>query len=81
MAAQLAQLLADSDVDELREIVARWTKTAASDRERRHYADLGARLVELKGALAEQPVQPTREELEMALTLMMKLAAEGGHAR
>ncbi len=81
MAAQLAQLLAESDLDELREIVARWKKTAASDRERRHYEDLGARLIELKSALAEQAVQPTREELETALAMMMKLAAQAGHAR
>ena len=35
-------------------------------------------MVELKQALASAPVQPTQEELEQALTLMLKLAAESG---
>jgi hypothetical protein len=38
--------------------------------------EFGARLIELKQALAEAPAQPTIEELETALTLMLKLAAE-----
>jgi hypothetical protein len=80
MARQLAQLLSSSDLDELEEVIAEWKKTAPGERMRRHYADLGARLVELKAALASAPVQPTREELEVALTLMMKLAAEKGGA-
>ena len=75
MAKQLAKLLADSDLDELREIVAEWRQTAPSDASRRHYEDLGARLIELKSALSEQAAQPTREELELALTMMMRLAA------
>jgi len=76
MAKQLAKLLADSDLDELREIVAEWRQTAPTDASRRHYDNLGARLIELKSALASAPSQPTREELELALTMMMKLAAE-----
>jgi hypothetical protein len=76
MAQQLAQLLADSDLDELREIVARWRASAPTERARRHYDDLGARLVELKAALSQSPVPPTREELESALTMMLRLAAE-----
>jgi hypothetical protein len=78
MAGQLAQLLAESDLDELREIIARWKATAPDERSRRMYDDLGARLVELKAALAEQPVQPTRAELETALTMMLKLAEQHG---
>ena len=50
MAAQMARLLAGSELDELREIVKRW--------------------------VAEAPVQPTREELEQALTMMLRLAAQ-----
>ena len=76
MAKQLAKLLADSDLDELREIVAEWRKTAPTEAMRKHYDGLGGRLIELKSALASAPVAPTREELEVALTMMMKLAAE-----
>jgi hypothetical protein len=76
LARQLAQLLAGSDEAELREVVARWKSTAVTDAEKRHYADLGARLVELKAALATAPTPPTRAELETALALMMKLARE-----
>ncbi len=78
MARQLAQLLASSDLDELKEVVAAWTRTAGDERSRRQYADLGARLLELKAALAQAPTPPTREELELALGMMMKLAAERG---
>jgi hypothetical protein len=76
MARQLAKLLAESDLDELREIVAEWRRTAPDDATRRHYDALGGRLIELKSALAANPVQPTREELEVALAMMMRLAAE-----
>jgi hypothetical protein len=76
MARQLAKLLADSDLDELREIVEEWRKTAPDAATRKQYDALGARLIELKSALAESPTQPTRDELEVALMMMMKLAAE-----
>jgi hypothetical protein len=78
MAAQLAQLLAGSDLDELREVVARWRQTAASERERKHYDELGSRLIELKQELTRAKVPPTREELEAALQLMLRLAAQHG---
>jgi urease accessory protein UreF len=78
MAAQMAQLLVGSDLDELREIVKRWVAEAPTEGTRRQYQEFGARLVELKHALAEAPTQPTIEELETALTLMLKLAAESG---
>jgi len=35
-----------------------------------------SRLVELKQELARTPVQPTREELESMLTMMLRLAAQ-----
>jgi hypothetical protein len=76
MAAQMAQLLAHSDLDELREIVKRWVAEAPTGNQRRIYENFGARMVELKHALAEAPVQPTREELETALTMMLRLAAQ-----
>ncbi|WP_437675596.1 hypothetical protein [Sorangium sp. So ce131] len=75
MAAQMAQLLAGSDLDELREIVRRWVAEAPSEGVRRQYQELGGRLVELKAALSESPVQPTLAELEQALTMMLRLAA------
>jgi hypothetical protein len=78
MAAQMAQLLADSDLDELREIVRRWVAEAHTASMKKQYEVFGAKLVELKQALAEQPLQPTREELELALTMMLRLAAESG---
>ena len=34
------------------------------------------RLIELKQELARAPVQPTRDELEGALTMMLRLAAQ-----
>jgi hypothetical protein len=76
MAAQMAQLLVNSDLDELREVVKRWLAEAPTERIRQQYDVFGHKLVEMKHALAEQPVQPTREELELALTMMLKLAAQ-----
>ncbi|MFT3773967.1 MAG: hypothetical protein QM820_52025 [Minicystis sp.] len=76
MAAQMAQLLAASELDELREIVDRWVKTAVTGQQRRVFANFGARMIELKQELARAPVQPTREELETALTMMLRLAAQ-----
>lgn len=81
MASQMTQLLLNSDLDELREIVRRWVAEAPAGGSRRIYEDFGARLVELKQALAEQPVQPTVEELETALTMMLRLAATEGPRR
>ena len=78
MARQLAQLLAGSDLDELGEVVARWKASATSERERQRYAELGSRLLELKAELARAPVPPTRDELEAALTMMLRLAATAG---
>jgi urease accessory protein UreF len=78
MAAQMAQLLAESELDELREIIKRWIAEAPTEGTRKHYQEFGARLIELKEALADAPVQPTREELETALTMMLKLAASHG---
>ena len=76
MAAQMAQLLAESDLDELREVVKRWIAEAPTAGSRRTYENFGARMIELKHALAEAPVQPSREELESALTMMLRLAAQ-----
>jgi hypothetical protein len=76
MAAQMAQLLSASDLDELREVVARWVATAATGQQRRVFENFGARLVELKQELGRVSVQPSREELEGMLTMMLRLAAQ-----
>lgn len=76
MAVQMAKLLTRSDVDELREVIKRWLAEAPTQRTRKQYEVFGAKLIEMKQALAEQPVQPTQEELELALTMMLKLAAQ-----
>jgi hypothetical protein len=78
MARQMAKLLASSDIDELREVVARWLAEAPTDRIRKQYERFGAKLLELKQALASAPQQPSEEELELALSMMLKLAAEAG---
>jgi hypothetical protein len=76
MAAQMAQLLSASDLDELREVIARWVSTAVTGQQRRVYQNFGARLVELKQELARSPVQPQRDELETILTMMLRLASQ-----
>ena len=78
LARQMAKLLASSDVDELKEVVERWLAEAPTDRVRRQYELFGAKLLELKRALASAPQQPSEQELELALTMMLKLAAQGG---
>jgi len=78
MAAQMAQLLLHSDMDELREVVKRWLAQAPTGEMRKHYERLGGQLIELKEALAAQPMQPMQDELELALTMMLKLAQDAG---
>jgi hypothetical protein len=77
LARQMAKLLASSDLDELQEVVKRWLAEAPTERVRRQYEAFGQKLVELKRALASAPQQPSEEELELALTMMLKLAAQG----
>jgi hypothetical protein len=75
MARQMAQLLTQSDLDELREVIDRWLAEAPTERVRQQYERFGAKLIELKQALASAPQQPSAEELELALSMMLKLAA------
>lgn len=74
MARQLAQLLATSDLAELEEVVARWVATAINERQRQQFREMGSRIIELKSVLQGGGTQPTREELELALSMMMALA-------
>ncbi len=76
MARQLAQLLSGSDLAELTEVVKRWVDTAVSERQRQQYMEMGRRILELKAALSEGAAQPTREELELALSMMLALAQD-----
>jgi urease accessory protein UreF len=78
MARQMATLLVRSDAAELEEVVARWVAEAPTERVRQQYRQFGSRLLELKRALSEAPVQPSLEELELALTMMLRLAADAG---
>jgi hypothetical protein len=78
MARQMAQLLSSSDAGELGEVVERWVAEAPSERMKARYREFGTKLLELKSALAGAATQPSREELELALTMMLKLAAQGG---
>jgi hypothetical protein len=74
----MAQLVSSSDTAELREVVERWIAEAPSERMKARYRDFGQKLVDLKDALSLAPTQPSQEELELALTMMLKLAAQGG---
>jgi urease accessory protein UreF len=76
MAAHMAQLLADSDLEELEEIVARWLKDAPNDSQRHQYRKFGDSLLALKRELVSKNSTPSREDLEVALTMMMELAAQ-----
>jgi hypothetical protein len=74
----MAELLSASDEAELREIVDRWAAEAPTERIRGQYRVFGAKLLELKAALGQAPTPPTREELVLALDMMLRLAAMGG---
>lgn len=78
MASQMAGLLVDSDLEELEEIVKRWIAEAPSESVRQHYRHFGGKLLDLKRELARLPSAPRREELEEALSMMLKLAAQKG---
>jgi hypothetical protein len=78
LAKQMAKLLVGSDVEELREVIKRWVAESSGERLRGQYEQFGAKLLELKQALASAPEQPSEEELELALTMMLKLAAQSG---
>ncbi len=76
MAAQMAQLLVESDLEELEEIVARWIKDAPTESLRHHYQEFGTKLLQLKRHLATLPAHPSREDLEVALSMMLDFAAQ-----
>ena len=75
MASQIASLLVDSDLDELEEIVKRWVIEAPDAAAKHHYTQFGAKLIELKRELGSRGVEPRKEDLEVALSMMLQLAA------
>lgn len=78
MAAQLAQLLTGSDRAELEEIVRRWKTTAVTRDQGIAMEKMAEQVLALRSALEQAPVPPSREELELALKMMLRLAADGG---
>ena len=76
MASQLAHLLATSDLEELMEVVARWKETAVTDAQKRTMEEMGVRILDVKRALAAAPKQPTAEELEEMLRIMLLVASD-----
>lgn len=78
MAAQLAELVTTSDRAELEEILARWKQTAATPAQRTAMDKLGEQVLALRAALEQAPVPPAREELALALRMMLKLATPDG---
>lgn len=78
MAAQLAQLLSGSDRAELEEIVRRWRATAVTSSQQSAMDKMADQILALAAAIDHGPAKPTREELELALKMMLRLAATGG---
>lgn len=76
MARQLATLLSRSDAAELREILVEWQAQAVTREQRRVMDQMSGRILDLKAALDAAPVQPTPEELEEALRVMLALAQQ-----
>ena len=80
MAAQLAQLLTGSDRAELEEIVRRWKSSAVGSAQGFAMDKMADQLLALRSALELSPQKPSREELELALKMMLRLAADPGSA-
>lgn len=78
LAAQLAQLLTGSDRAELEEILKRWKAGGATDAQRRIMDKMGEQILNLRAAIDQAPTKPSREELELALKMMLRLAADAG---
>ncbi len=76
MARQLAHLLATSDTAELEEAVRRWKESAASEGSKRLMEEMGGRILDVRRALDGAPKQPTEEELEEMLRIMLLLATD-----
>ncbi len=73
LAAQLAPLM-DSQLDELRTIVARWVLEATNEADRARYRCFGAELGAVQRRIRARPVPPTHEEVEIALTAVLAIS-------
>jgi hypothetical protein len=78
MAAQLAQLLSGSDRAELAEIVQRWRTTAVTSGQQAAMDKMAEQILALAAAIDHAPAKPTREELELALKMMLRVASGAG---
>ena len=78
MASQMAQLLVDSDLAELEEVVRRWVAEAVTDSVRAQYRRFGGLMLEFKRRMEDMPVRPSREDLEASLSMMMAMAVSRG---
>jgi hypothetical protein len=76
LASHLAPIM-DHDLNELREIVARWVVSESDELERNRYRRFGAELRALKSRIEAREVPPTEEEVEIALTALLALAGRG----
>ena len=87
MAAQMAQLLTRSDLDELREVVARWLHEAPTERIRKQYEVFGNKLIELKQALAEQEamlqerIDKAQQEMQKAIQIREEMGVQNEESR
>ena len=76
MAAQLAELVTSSDRAELLEIVERWKQGAATPGQRAAMDKMAEQVLALRTALEQAPAPPSRDELELALRMMLRLASQ-----
>jgi len=74
LASHLAPLI-DRDIEELRTIIARFIVSEPSEAERARYRRFGAELAGLKARLAARKIPPSDEEVELALSTLLVLAA------
>jgi hypothetical protein len=73
LASHLAPIM-DRDVDELREIVARWVVSESSESERARYRRFGAELRAMQARIFARATPPSEEEVEIALAALLAIA-------
>jgi hypothetical protein len=76
MARQLAHLVATSDVAELTEAIRRWKESTPSEETRRLMEEMGGRILDVRRALDAADKQPTEDELEEVLRIMLLVATD-----
>jgi hypothetical protein len=71
----------NNDVEELRQVVARWVINESSEAERARLRMFGAELRAMKTRIQRRPTWPSEEELEIALTAMLAIAGRSQVSR